>query len=373
MIYKRKGEMEFPLRINLQFFAEGEEKTEQPTQRKREKAREEGQVAKSQEISTAFLIIFMFASVRIFAPFIYRRLLGIFQHTAALYPSMEDVFTKSYIVRLIPYLLGNTILILAPLLGVALAVGLISNFIQVGWHPTGKPLMPKLSRINPLQGAKRIFSMKALVELVKSVLKVLIISIILYTSIAREAENIFLLLDMSVMEIIQFIGNIAINAALQVGVFFVFLAVGDYIYQRYDLTKQLKMTKQEIKEEHKMVEGNPEIKGKIRQKMREASMRRMMQDIPKADVIITNPTHYAVALQYDREKGMAPIVVAKGMDYLAQRIKDVAKEHRVEIVENRPLARTLYSTVDVGHEIPPELYQTVAEILAFVYSLKKPK
>ena len=359
--------------LNIQFFAEGGEKTEQPTSRKREKAREEGQVAKSMELNTAFLLLFMFSGIKIFAPYMYQKVLEIFQHSYVLFPMVEDVFTPTYILKFIPFILFKTILILTPLFAIALFTGLIINFAQVGWHPTLKPLQPKFSRLNPIQGFKKIISIRSLVELVKTLIKLSIIGLIMYNSISKQAHSIFLLLDMSVMQIIQFIGNIAINSALAVGGFFVLVAIVDFMYQKYDLNKQLKMSKQEVKEESKMSEGNPEVKGKIRQKMREASMRRMMQDLPKADVIITNPTHYAVAILYDKDKGAAPIVLAKGVDYLAQRIKGIANEYEIQIVENKPLARTIYATVDIGDEIPPELYQAVAEVLAFVYSLKQSK
>jgi flagellar biosynthetic protein FlhB len=188
--------------------------------------------------------------------------------------------------------------------------------------------------------------------------------------IKKEINSIQLLLNMEVLQAIAYVGNLIIDIGLMVGMYFLFLALADFVYQKFDLKKNLKMTKQEVKEEYKNSEGNPEIKGKIKQRMREASMRRMMADIPKADVIITNPTHFAVAIRYDKDKAVAPTVIAKGADYLAQRIKEVARDNNVEIIENKYLARTLYATVDIGREIPEELYQAVAEVLAFVYNLK---
>ena len=165
-------------------------------------------------------------------------------------------------------------------------------------------------------------------------------------------------------------GNIIIEFGIEISIIFIVIGIVDYIFQKWKFGEDMKMTKQEVKDEYKNTEGNPEIKGRIRQKMREASQRRMMQDVPKADVVITNPTHFAVAIKYDAEVSKAPIVVAKGEDYLAQKIKEVAREHNVEIVENKPLARMLYHNVDIGAEIPPELYQAVAEVLAMVYHMK---
>ncbi|NLL69636.1 MAG: flagellar biosynthesis protein FlhB [Epulopiscium sp.] len=361
------------LYYELQFFAKegpGGEKTEKATPRKREKAREEGQIAKSTEVNTAFLLVSMFLGIKIFSPYVYDQLLQLFRYTYQMFSMREDFYQEDYMGRWGAYLFQKTVFILGPFLIIALLAGITANFLQVGWHPTWKPLQPKWNRLSPLQGFKRLFSKRALMEFMKSILKIVIIGFILYSSIKKEKNNIYLLYDMNVLQIVGYVGNIAIGMALKVGIFFIFLAVGDFIYQKYELEQDLKMTKQELKEEYKMQEGNPEIKGKIRQKMREISMRRMMQDLPQADVIITNPTHFAVAIQYDPDTGQAPVVIAKGMNLVAQRIKEIGKENNIQIVENKPLARTLYYTVDIGKEIPPELYQTVAEILAWVYQLK---
>jgi flagellar biosynthetic protein FlhB len=177
-------------------------------------------------------------------------------------------------------------------------------------------------------------------------------------------------MEMDLIQSMMYVGNIAVNMGIRIGLLFLLIAAADYPYQRYKLTKSLKMTKQEVKEEYKMVEGDPKVKAKIKQKMRQASLRRMMQEVPGADVIITNPTHYAVAIKYDKTVSIAPVVVAKGVDYMAKRIREKAVECNVEVVENKQLARTIYSTVDIGGEIPVELYQAVAEVLAFVYRLR---
>ncbi len=362
------------IKIDLQFFAAdgpGGEKTEQPTAKRKSDARKKGQVAKSIEVVTAFLFLGMFYVLKIFAKFMYERMAAIMEYSLVLISSInEGLLEIDYMSKLVPYIFGQIMFTVLPLFAVAMVVGILGNLIQVGWKPTTEPLKPKFSRLNPLQGVKKLFSVKAIMELGKSLLKVLIIGVVIYNRVKEEMEHIQELLDMELLQAIIYIGNLVVDIGVLVGMYFIFIALVDYIYQRYENNKSLKMTKQEVKEEYKEAEGNPEVKGKIKQKMREASMRRMMQEVPSADVIITNPTHFAVALKYDREKSAAPIVIAKGADHLAKRIKEIAKENNVEIVENKYLARTLYATVDIGREIPPELYQAVAEVLAFVYNLK---
>ncbi len=357
------------IKMNLGFF-EGGEKTEQPTARKKTKAREEGQVAKSPEISTAALFLGIFFTLRFVAPSMISGMIEVFYTGLTRAQDANMIFTKPYITRLIFELFAKVLLIVMPIFVVALVSGLIVSFIQVGWHPTLKPLKPKFSKLNPLSGFKRLFSFSKLVDLAKALLKFSIIVIAIYMTLKKQMDQIPLLLDMGLVQAMAYIANTAIDLGLLVGWMYVFIAAVDYVYTRFKHTKQLKMTKQEVKEEYKSIEGNPQVKGKIKQKMREISMRRMMHDVPSADVIITNPTHIAVALRYDKESPRAPVVVAKGVDFLAKKIKEKAKEAGVEIVENKPLARTLYTTVDIGREIPPDLYQAVAEILAFVYKLK---
>ncbi len=229
----------------------------------------------------------------------------------------------------------------------------------------------KLERIKPLSGFKRMFSSKAAVELLKAVMKITIIGYAAFTFLKDRVQDALNLMMMDVRGITAFIGNVAADVSLKICMVVLAFAGMDYFYQWWEYEKNLKMTKQEIKDEYKQMDGNPEIKSKIKQKQRQISMQRMMQDIPKADVVITNPTHFAVAIRYDQTVSDAPMVIAKGQDFLAKRIKEIAKENKIEVVENKPLARTLYSSVEIGERIPPELYQAVAEVLAFVYSLKK--
>lgn len=259
------------------------------------------------------------------------------------------------------------LIILLPVLLIGFAVAFVSDLFQVKWRPTSKPLQPKLSKLNPLNGIKKIFSAQSLVELVKSVAKILLIALVTYSYIKKKSGLLYALYDMSMMQAVNLIGETVIELGIRISAIYMIIAGADFMYQKYKFKNDMKMTKQEVKEEYKNAEGDPEIKGKIKARMREASQRRMMQAIPKADVVITNPTHYAVAIRYDTEVAPAPIVVAKGSDYLAQKIKQIARENNVEIVEDKPLARMLFANVDVDKQIPPELYQAVAEILAMVY------
>lgn len=359
-----------PLPMNLQLFADGPggEKTEQATPKKKEKAREDGQVAKSQEITTTFILVIMFSAIKILGPGFIERLLAIFHSMIILFDTKE--MTPGFANELFKFISIQALMIIGPLFAIVFFVALISNLLQVGWKPTAKPLQPKLDKISPLKGLKRMFSLKTLVELIKSIIKIGIILTIVYYTVRDYEKLMVLLYDLALMDAYGLIVNIALDIGIKIGGFFLIVALIDYVYQKYNLAKQLKMSKQEIKDEYKMSEGNPEIKQRIRQRMREASMRRMMQDLPQADVVITNPTHFAVAIKYDEEMSGAPMVVAKGADIMAARIKEKAKEFKIEIVENKPLARTLFYTVEIGDEVPPELYQTVAEVLAFVYNLK---
>jgi len=316
------------------------------------------------------MLIVVFYALRNFMPWIFERLLSLFTLNLSGISEFDRASDIQYFSRFIADGFMQVIILAAPLMLLSLAVGLVVNIFQVKWHPTLKPLMPKFSKLNPISGLKRMFSMRSVLELVKSLAKLGIIGWAVYTMIASRMEDLFILLDMPILSALMLIGNLAVDLGLMVGALYLLIAAADYAYQRYKHTKDLKMTKQEVKEEYKQTEGNPQIKGKIRQKMREISMRRMMAEVPGADVIITNPTHYAVALKYEKDSLSAPLCVAKGVDFLAKRIREVAVENKVEIVEDKQLARAIYNTVDIGREIPPELYQAVAEILAFVYRLK---
>lgn len=369
----RRNDLE-KLPLNLQFFAKdgpGGEKTEEPTAKKLEDARKEGQVAKSKEIANGLGLLALFLLLKIMVgsigtsflesfSMVYNRIPVICKLNGGTSP-MGDI---SMLLRTV---MLKLLIILLPVLLIGFAVAFVSDLFQVKWRPTSKPLQPKFSKLNPLNGIKKIFSAQSLVELVKSVAKILLIALVTYSYIKKKSGLLYALYDMSMMQAVNLIGETVIELGIRISAIYMIIAGADFMYQKYKFKNDMKMTKQEVKEEYKNAEGDPEIKGKIKARMREASQRRMMQAIPKADVVITNPTHYAVAIRYDTEVAPAPIVVAKGSDYLAQKIKQIARENNVEIVEDKPLARMLFANVDVDKQIPPELYQAVAEILAMVY------
>jgi len=357
--------------MNLGFFNQpAQEKTEKATPKKRKKAREEGQVAQSQEISTAVLFVAAFVALRAFAPGMLNRLTNMITYNFSLIGNVNDVMDVPNISTHIWQMFGQIILLVLPLAMVILVLGLLVSIMQVGWKPTLKPLKPKFSKLSPLKGIKKVFSMKMFMELFKTTIKFAVILTVVYFVVVGEIDALLTLFYLDLVSAVLRVGNVIVTVAITVGVLYIFVAGLDYAFNRWKHEKELRMTKQEIKEEYKQTEGDPLVKSRIRQKMREASMRRMMQEVPTADVVITNPTHFACAIRYDRLSIRAPILVAKGADHMAQKIRDVATEHEVVIMEDKPLARTLYSVVEVGQEIPAELWQAVAEILAYVYSIK---
>ncbi len=365
------------LQYNLQFFAKdgpGGEKTEEPTSKKLEDARKEGQVAKSKEVTSAFEMLAAFLMLRFFVEYIGTVFVGNIYNLYSRIPEyaklydghvQEQTFRMLFVSSLI-----RILQVIAPFLIVGFLVAFITNLLQVKWKITGKPLQPKFNKLNPVNGFKRIFSKNSLMELVKSVLKLTLIGYVVYDYLKKNMPPIYQLYDISLNQGIAQVGMLVINLGIRIALFYMLIAALDFAYQKIKFKNDMKMTKQEVKDEYKNQEGDPQIKGKQRQRMMEASRRRMMQQLPEADVVITNPTHFAVAIKYEPEVYDAPYVVAKGADYLAQKIKDVAKENHIEIVENKPLARMLYANVDVGSVVPPELYQAVAEVLAFVYHLQ---
>jgi len=365
------------LEYNLQFFAKdgpGGEKTEAPTAKKLSDARKEGQVAKSREIANAFGILALFVMMKVYIGQIGTGLLEYFSgvynqipDVVQMYDGMLPVAAITTLVKSMAYQLAG---ICIPVLLVGFVVAFVCDVVQVKWSPTSKPLQPKFSKLSPIKGFSRIFSTSSLIELVKSVAKIGVIAYVVYSYLNDKADDIFLLYDIGLNRAIAYIGEIVTDLGIRIAAVYMIIAFLDYFYQKWKFNEDMKMTKQEVKDEYKNQEGDPQVKGKQKQRMREASMRRMMQQLPEADVVITNPTHYAVAIKYDPDKFDAPYVLAKGEDFLAQRIKEIAKENNIEIVENKPLARMLYANVDIGGLVPPELYQAVAEVLAFVYHLQ---
>lgn len=264
-------------------------------------------------------------------------------------------------------------LIVLPFFAFGFIIALLVSIVQVGWKVSTKPMKPELSKFNPINGFKRMFSKDSVFELVKSIIKIGLIAYMAYASIRDHQNELFILYDLELKQAVALVGGLVIDVGFKISLVYLIVGIADFVYQKHKFNEDMKMTKQEVKDEFKNTEGDPQIKGRQRRKMQEVSQKRMMQDVPKADVVITNPTHFAVALRYDTKESTAPVVVAKGADYVAQKIKEIAKDNKIEIVENKPLARMIYHNVDLGAEIPPELYQAVAEVLAYVYRLKNPE
>ncbi len=365
------------LEYDLQFFAKdgpGGEKTEEPTAKKLEDARKEGQVAKSREVTNAFELLAFFLLVYFWVRSMGTFFVGDMYDIYSQIPEYSKMYGGNVQEQTISMLFVQSILrmlmIMAPFLAAGFLVAVITNVVQVKWRPTLKPLQPKFNKLSPISGFKRFFSLNSLVELLKSILKIGLVGYVVYSYLKKNMPPLYQFYGISLNQGILQVGSLVVMLGIRISLFYMIIALLDFIYQKVKFKNDMKMTKQEVKDEYKNQEGDPQIKSRQRQRMQEASRRRMMQQLPQADVVITNPTHYAVAIKYDPELYDAPYVIAKGADYLAQKIKEEAKENHIEIVENKPLARMLYANVDVGGIVPPELYQAVAEVLAFVYHLQ---
>ena len=350
--------------FDLQLFAG--EKTEEPTAKKRADAKKKGQVGKSQEINAAFV---MMAGFVILYNLGGNALQEIMTYSSSIFGHLVMETDEESVMQLfisIIIVLAKTSL---PMMVFIMIIGLAINFFQVGLNFNTEAIGFKPDKLNPINGFGRIFSKRSLVELVKSIIKIVVIGFFIYDYMVAEILQMPKLIFLELGEATDKISSVIFMLAFKIlGVFFV-MAAADLYYQKWQTTQDLKMSKQDIKDEFKQTEGDPQIKGKIKSKQRQMAMARMMQEVPQADVIVTNPTHFAVAMSY--KPGMAaPIVVAKGQDHVAQRIKEIAREHKVPIVENKPLARALFAAVEIGDSIPQELYKAVAEVLAYVYKLK---
>jgi len=355
--------------INLQLFADSSGKTEKATPKKRQDLRKKGQVMQSREVTANFILLIVFLSFRVLGNYLYREMkivFNFFMSESAAY-NLSD---PKEIMRVLTFAAIEIAKMAAPFFIIAVVVGILGSYVQIGFLFTLEPIKPKFSNISPLKGLKRIFSARSLFELVKSIAKVIIIAWVAWSSIKAEFLNFTKLMALEMGPIVMYILDSAVGIGIKICLALMAISAVDYFFQWRRYEKDIRMTKQEVKEEYKQLEGNPEVRSKIKQKQREISMRRMLKDVPKADVVITNPTHFAVAIKYEPQKKPAPYVIAKGADFMAQRIKEIARESKVEIVENKPLAQALYHTVDIGEVIPPELYKAVAEVLAFVYNLQ---
>jgi len=345
------------------------EKTFQATPKRRQDARKKGQVFKSTEIVSALMLLGFIAVLKYWIPTMLAKMQSLFPYVYGL--SYE--WTTRSITSLMVSLLWIGIQIVGPIFIVGAMIAIGANYLQVRSLFTIEPLKPQLSRISLISGAKRMFGVRAWVELAKSLFKVIIIGYFLYATIRDNFEIFPAMARLSVGQGAAFIGGLLINLAWKIAISFVFIALFDYLFQWWDYEKNLKMSHEEMKQEYKQTEGNPQIKAEIRRKQRAMAMRRMMQDLKTADVVVTNPTHFAVALRYDPKENSAPYVVAKGADEVAQRIKQLAKEYGITIMENKPLARALFAQTEIGQGVPADLYKAVAEVLAFVYRLKRKK
>lgn len=346
------------------------EKTEKATPKRRREAREKGQVVKSNEMSAAIVLLLLFLGFKLFEStlggnlvLLMKEFLGYLKVSENFEQDAKNIFFQS-----VKYFL----MISGPILAVSLLSGVVVNYLQIGFLFQPKLIAVKSSRINPLSGFKRLFSFKSTVDMLKAVLKMLIVGMVVYLEYKKRLVEMPNYININFAQVIEQVWNILTDIIWKSGLIFLIIGIFDYVYQWWQHEKSIKMSKEEIKQEYKLLEGDPKIKAKIKETQRRMGMRRMMQQVPHADVVITNPTHYAVALKYDESKNAAPVVTAKGMGFIALKIKEEARAHKVYIAENPPLARTLYSTTEIDEAIPEDLYHSVAKILAIVYRARSP-
>lgn len=353
--------------LDLQFFSQ--EKTEEATPKKRRDTRQKGQVPKSNDVNTAIILFLVFALFYMYGGTIFNHLQALMTHTYIEY--MQWDITKASVPAMLQEITIQSVIIILPVMLVAMVAGVAASLTQVGFLITGEPIKMKLEKINPLSGIKRIFSARALVELAKALLKITLVGGVVFAILWLSLDRLLFLSQKDVgdsfMEIARLTGLMGLIGSLLLLV----LSLPDYIYQKHDHEKQIRMSKHDVKQEMKNMEGDPLIRGKRKQKQQEMAMGRMMEEVPKADVVITNPTHFAVALRYEEGAMGAPKVIAKGADHLARKIKEKAGEHSIPMVENKPLARALYAQSEIDDEIPEDLFKAVAEVLAYVYRIKR--
>jgi len=367
------NELHEPFLFDLQLFAaEDEGKTEEPTEYKKRKAREEGKVIKTQELPSALVLLFGFFVIFIISKSIFRNLIGMMEYYLTLIPDVVN--SGKNVTFLLKPILPFLLKICAPILGVAFFAAAIGNVVQVGFKFSTKPIQPDISKINPNPirfFTKILFSRQAAMNFGKSIFKIAAISVVAFLLIRKDMYEIVRTIDMGVLQAMHLCLSIAFKLIMVISGILLVLSIPDYFFQRHEHIESLKMTRQELKEERKLLEGDPLLRARMREKQRDYARKRMMQEVPNADVVITNPTHYAVALRYEALKMGSPLCIAKGRDLVAEKIKKIAEENEVTVIENKPLAREIYRRVDIGDEIPEDLFTAVAEVLAFVYKLKR--
>lgn len=344
------------------------ERTESPSAKRRADFRKKGQVAQSKEVNTAALMTITLLFCFFYLPRFWSDLTTLLEYIWRF--SGEYRINPISLHHFAYFIIQKLGILLAPLFLLGLAIGFFSSYLQIGWLFTSKPLVPDLTKLDPIKGMSRFFSKRSIVEMVKSLLKVLLIAWVAYKTIKGEFDNALLLSEMDLRETINFMGRVTALLMAKICAILILLAIIDFAFVRYEMEEKMKMTKQEVKEEHKETEGDPHIKSKIRSIQQAMARKRMMAEVPEADVVITNPTHVAVAIKYDRKEMDAPVVLAKGQELIARKIKEIARENNIPTIENPPVARLLHSKVEIGQSIPEELFKAVAEILAHVYSLK---
>jgi flagellar biosynthetic protein FlhB len=347
---------------------DGQEKTEQATPKKRREAVEEGNVAKTRELPVALLLLVSILFMYYYSGYVFSELEKFFYESWQTYRFSLNEDSVYYII--VQFTL-KAMLIFLPLIAILLLLVIIGNVAQFGFIITGKAIQPKWEKLNPIKGFQNLFSKRTLVELLKSILKIVLVGVVAYFVVKGKLMEIASLIDADINFTLAFTGKLIFQVFFSVSLVVLVIAIFDFGYQKWQYEKDLMMSRSELKEELKQMEGDPLIRQRIRSIQREMARRRMMEEVPKADVVVTNPTHYAVAIKYDDKYDRAPKVIAKGQNLVALRIIEVARSHYIAVFQDPPLARLLYNTIDIGEEIPENLYKAIAEVLAFVYNLKK--
>ncbi len=346
------------------------EKSEKATPRKREDERKKGNIFQSRDVASAFGLLGLLLFWRAMGPLGYAYLTKMVRAALSSFAAVGQ-FTSQTAMGSLSGLVINAAVLALPLAGAAIGLGLVAGGAQTRLLVSGELLKPKFSRLNPIAGLRKMFALRSLVEILKSLFKIIVVALILYTEIKADMSGMIRLMSQQNAQAFGWICETAYRIALKIAFTMAGFAVLDYLYQWWEHEKQLRMTKQEVKDEYKKTEGDPQIRSRIRELQRKMAHTRMMQQVPKADVVIRNPTHYAVALRYEAQKDRAPRVVAKGTDLMALKIVEIAQQNDVYVTENRPLARGLYQAAQLDREIPEQYYLAVANVLAFVYNLKK--
>ena len=345
-------------------------KTEKATPKRREDERKKGNIFQSSDVVSAFSILAIFVVLKLVFPFSYHYMSNILVKYIGCLKTVPTL-SVGFSVDVIKDICIAILLIAGPVMLTSAAISIIATGVQTKFKFSREQLKIKFSRMSPLKGFKKLFSLRSVTELIKSMIKISIIIYVLYSEFKEISKHFVNLMFQDITQGIYFILDSIMGIVLKLSAVFILIAAFDYLYQWWEYERNIKMTKQEIKEEYKQLEGDPQIKGQIKERQRKMAMNRMMQQVPSADVIVRNPTHIAIALKYDIEKNNAPIVVAKGQDQVALKIIEVAKKYNIPMTENKPLARALFKTVELNREIPEQYYVLIAEIMAWVYSQKK--